>query len=44
MVGVGVRLRGYTANLGNTIGIDVTNLDAANAHTFLAAIVGTAVF
>lgn len=43
-VGVGVRLRGYTANLGNTIGIDVTNLDAVNAHTFLAAIVGTAVF
>lgn len=43
-VGVGVRLRGYTANLGNTIGLDVTNLDAANPHTFLAAIVGTAVF
>jgi hypothetical protein len=43
-VGVGVRLRGYTANLGNTIGLDVTNLDPANAHTFLAMIVGTAVF
>lgn len=43
-VGVGVRLRGYTANLGNTIGVDVVNLDAVNAHTFLAAIVGTAVF
>lgn len=43
-VGVGVRLRGYTANLGNTIGLDVTNIDAANAHVFYAMIVGTAVF
>lgn len=43
-VGVGVRLRGYTANLGNTIGLDVTNVDAANAHVFYAMIVGTAVF
>lgn len=44
-VGVGVRLRGYTANLGNTIGLDVTNVDPALAtHIFLAAIVGTAVF
>lgn len=43
-VGVGVRLRGYTANLGNTIGLDVSNIDAANAHVFYAMIVGTAVF
>lgn len=43
-VGVGVRLRGYTANLGNTIAVDIINSDAANAHTFLAAIIGTTVF
>lgn len=43
-VGVGVRLRGYTANLGNTIGLDVTNIDATAAHVFYAMIVGTAVF
>lgn len=42
-VGVGVRLRGYTANLGNTIGLDVTNIDAAAAHIFYAMIVGTTV-
>jgi hypothetical protein len=43
-VGVGVRLRGYTANLGNTVGLDVINIDPALPHTFRAMIIGTAVF
>lgn len=43
-VGVGVRLRGYTANLGNTIALDIINTDLLAAHTFLAAIIGTTVF
>jgi hypothetical protein len=41
-VGVGVRLAGYTANLGNEITIKVSNIDAAD-HTFGAAIIGSAV-
>ena len=41
-VGVGVRLRGYTANLGNLISLGVINTDVAN-RTFRGAIIGTAI-
>lgn len=43
-VGVGVGITGTTANLGNTITIGLTNLDAVNAQTVRGAIFGTTVY
>ena len=41
-VGVGVRLKGDTANLGNTIVVSVTNNDS-NTQIFGGAIIGTVI-
>jgi len=41
-VGVGVRLRGFTANLGNTISVTVTN-NTGVTQVFQASIIGTTV-
>jgi hypothetical protein len=41
-VGVGVTLRGYTANLGNTITLQVENIDAGD-QMIRASIIGTAI-
>jgi hypothetical protein len=44
-VGVGVRLKGATANLGNTVVVSVTNIDTtAASQVFRAAIIGTCVY
>jgi hypothetical protein len=43
-VGVGVGITGTTANLGNTITIGLTNLDAVNPQTVRGAIFGTTVY
>jgi hypothetical protein len=42
-VGVGVRLKGTTANLGNTIVVEGQNIDVAD-HLFRASIIGIAVY
>jgi len=41
-VGVGVSLRGYTANLGNTVTLQVENIDASDQQ-IRASIIGTAI-
>ena len=43
-VGVGVRLRGSTANLGTTVVIGATNTDAANSRTLSGGILGATVY
>lgn len=44
-VGVGVRLKGATANLGNTVVVSVLNIDTtAPSQVFRAAIIGTCVY
>lgn len=43
-VGVGVGITGTTANLGNTITIGLTNLDAVNPQIVRGAIFGTTVY
>lgn len=44
-VGVGVRLKGATANLGNTVVVTITNIDTtAASQVFRAAIIGTCVY
>lgn len=43
-VGVGVGITGTTANLGNTITIGLTNLDAVNPQTVRGAVFGTTVY
>lgn len=44
-VGVGVRLKGATANLGNTVVVSIKNIDTTAAtQVFRAAIIGTCVY
>ena len=43
-VGVGVRLKGSTANLGTTVVIGATNTDAVNARTLSGGIIGATVY
>ncbi len=44
-VGVGVRLKGATANLGNTVVVSIKNIDTtAASQVFRAAIIGTCVY
>ena len=43
-VGVGVRLKGSTANLGTTVVIGATNTDAANSRDLSGGILGAVVY